>query len=438
MSSNSTSTILVRKPRPDFPLFPHATGRWAKKVRGKFHYFGKTADDPKGAAALDRWLNQKDDLLAGRTPRTNSDGLEVRDVCNHFLTAKEHLLKSGEITPRTFDDYRSTTDRIIAAFGARRLVSDLRTTDFDKLRSQLAETLGVVALANAVQRVRSVFHYAFEAELIDKPVRFGPIFKRPSKKAIRLARAEKGPRLFDAHELRGLIAAADVQLKAMILLAVNGGLGNSDIASLPIGAIDLAGGWLNYSRPKTGIARRIPLWPETVNAIKAALSARPSPKDSDDDGLVFITKYGHSWAKLGRFDVDVDTAVQGEGEKLRKGISSNNSLSKEFRKLARKQGLTRTFYDLRHTFRTIGDEAKDQPAVNSIMGHADESMAAAYHERISDDRLRAVVDHVQKWLPPKGTKNPTAKQSPKAQSASKAKRRQATTEVSSVAAESSR
>ena len=48
-----------QKPRPDFPPFPHATGRWAKKVRGKLHYFGKIADDPKGAAALDLWLEQK-------------------------------------------------------------------------------------------------------------------------------------------------------------------------------------------------------------------------------------------------------------------------------------------------------------------------------------------------------------------------------------------
>jgi len=53
-----------KKPRPDFPLFPHATGRWAKKVRGKLRYFGKVADDPDGQAALAKWLNERDDLLA--------------------------------------------------------------------------------------------------------------------------------------------------------------------------------------------------------------------------------------------------------------------------------------------------------------------------------------------------------------------------------------
>ena len=50
------------KPRPDFPLFPHDSGRWTKKVRGLLHYFGYWTDDPRGDAALAKWNEVKDDL----------------------------------------------------------------------------------------------------------------------------------------------------------------------------------------------------------------------------------------------------------------------------------------------------------------------------------------------------------------------------------------
>ena len=53
---NFTMAPKYSKPRPDFPLFPHATGRWAKKIRGEFKFFGKVADDPNGEAALELWL----------------------------------------------------------------------------------------------------------------------------------------------------------------------------------------------------------------------------------------------------------------------------------------------------------------------------------------------------------------------------------------------
>jgi integrase len=70
------------------------------------------------------------------------------------------------------------------------------------------------------------------------------------------------------------------------------------------------------------------------------------------------------------------------------------------RKLLRKLGINghRNYYTLRHTFRTVADESKDQPAVDFIMGHEVPHMSAVYRETISDARLKAVSEHVRRWL----------------------------------------
>jgi integrase len=186
--------------------------------------------------------------------------------------------------------------------------------------------------------------------------------------------------MLEAQELRQIIDAASKPLRAMVLLGINAGLGNMDCATLPQTAINY--GWLNFPRPKTGIARRCPLWPETAAAIEAALATRPKAADKDDAGLVFITTYGSRWVR--------DS-----------GASRRDNVSDQFAQLLDRLGLHRPrtgFYTLRHTFRTVADAARDPVAIDLIMGHTDPSMAGHYRERIDDSRLQAVAAHVRAWL----------------------------------------
>ena len=395
---DSTRRRPRKKPHADFPLFRHARGYWAKKVRGKLRYFGKIAIDPHGEAALEQWLEQKDDLLAGRTPRRTSDGLTVADLCNHFLDAKSHQVDAGEIKRRTFRDYHATCKIVVKSFGRDRLVDDLAAEDFLTLRATRAKRLGPHALSREVQGVRTLLKYAFDAALIDKPVRFGPTFKRPRKQIMRAHKQKNGPRFFDAEDLRTIIYTADQPLKAMILLGVNCGFGNQDCGTLPRSALDLKKGWVDFPRPKTAVERRSPLWPETIIAIKKAMELRPTPKDRANDHLVFVTRYGQPWAKE-----TADSPVTKEFRKLLDSI--DREAAEEARKSRSRppKAIYRRgigFYALRHTFETIGGESKDQVAVNHIMGHADNSMAGVYREKISDERLQDVVKHVRAWLFP--------------------------------------
>jgi hypothetical protein len=55
------------------------------------------------------------------------------------------------------------------SFGLNRLVSDLASNDFERLRTSLARTLGPVSLGNEIQRVRTVFKYAYDEGLIERP-----------------------------------------------------------------------------------------------------------------------------------------------------------------------------------------------------------------------------------------------------------------------------
>lgn len=409
------------KPYPGFPLTPHASGKWMKKIRGKLHYFGRWGriiDGKMVRLPEDGWHeakaifdDQKEALYAGRTPRlVSDDDLTIKYLCNKFLTAKLRKRESRALSQRSFQEYRRTTDLLIREFGNDRLIDDLVADDFECLRAKIAETCGPVRLGNEITRVKSVFKYAIDNGLIDRPVRFGSEFRKPDKAMLRKHRAEGGKKLFTAAELRLILNAldgrqvsvasqakggkrlkvklkADLQLRAAVLLGINAGAGNTDVANLQNKHLDLKDRWLNYPRGKTGIARRVPLWAETIAALKASIAQRPMPKDDADKDCVFLNSRRGSCSRL---------VVVSE-------TSRTDYVSRAFGKVLEKldingrRGLN--FYSLRHTFATIGLQTGDRDAVKALMGHAEGDMLSAYDETgPSDARLQAVVKHVHDWL----------------------------------------
>ena len=376
----------ARKPRrkpTDFPLWKHPSGRWCKKVRGRAHYFGKVADDPHGHVALERWLEVKDDLLAGRTPRENQDGLTVRDLANRFLTVKQQLVDSGDLSRHTWRNYHNTCRDVIDCFGGSRLVSDLRPSDFERLLGRLGTKFGTAARRLAVTCTRCLFKYGYESDLVDRPVKVGPVFRGPSQRVRLQQEHRNGERMFSAAEVRSLLKVADVPMKAWILLGVQAGFGNTDLARLPLDRVDLDGGWIDFPRPKTGIARRVPLWPETIAAIRSWLEQRPRPKGRDVAGLVFLSRNGNTLSPSRRDGLETD------------------AIGRYFRRFQDAVGVYRPgrgFYGFRHTFETVAGESKDQTAVDSVMGHKTPGTGTIYRHGISDDRLLAVAEHVRRWL----------------------------------------
>ena len=345
----------IRNPRTGSAKI-HYFGRWGRVVQGSMQRLpGDGAQE-----ALKLWNAQKDDLLAGREPQVkslddlNEDGtlknpaLTLGRLGNRFLNEKLRKKTASELTQRSFLDYRATTDLLIAHFGKHKFVEDLVADDFGDLRAEMATKWGPVRLSREVTQVKSVFKFADENGLIERPIRYGSQFDKPSKSVLRKHKAASEKKTLSAAEIRELIDKADPIITAWILLAMNCGLGNSDLSNLQKRHID--GEWLNYPQPKTGIERRCPLWVETRKAIEEALEVRPQPADPETDGgCVFLSKRGRrlvTFTKKAKVDrVAFQFAELAKAAKVhRKGVG---------------------FYAIRHTFQSVADTGGTRSRRNS-------------------------------------------------------------------------
>lgn len=354
-----TERVKPAKPYPTFPLTPHASGKWVKRIAGRSVYFG-TWDDPDGALR---------EYLAATSTEQTSKTLTVADGVNMFLHSKKLQANRGEVANRSFLEYVSTGRMLTRHFGRDFPIAALSPARFSEYRQSRGSVRNLVSLGNEVQRIRTIFGWLAKNKHI-AAVEFGSDFRKPSALQRRRHKRTQGAKTFDPIKLRWIISESGLQLGAMILLGVNCGYYPSDCARLRPEHID--GDWLAVPRWKTEEDREAWLWPETLAAIDAWLQSGLRPASSQ---TLFCRVNGDSWE------------------------DSSNLVSKHFRQALGRCGMrSGAFSWLRHTCETIGGGCKDQVAVNRVMGHVDASMAGVYRHGFDRDRIVAVCGHVREWL----------------------------------------
>jgi integrase len=326
------------KPYPEFPLSPHPSGQWCKRIQGTLHYFGSW-DDPQ--AALDKYLEERDYLHAGTTPPVQRR--TVADLLNEFLGIKKQALDLGEMTDSSWQEIVRVTDAIAGHFGKNRPLEHLG--NLTGLRAALAKgttgTLGPAALKRRLTIARSVF-------------KFGGIdtrgeLKPPPARILRQAKQEAGERWYRADDLRKVVDAADEPLRSAILLGLSCAFGPQDICTLTAKSID--GEFIQHPRPKTAIMRTAWRWPEVKT----------------------LPPFPENWSRftIARdFDAaSVAAAVENFG-----------------------------FYSLRRTAQTVLSAADvNQATIDAIFGWSRQDMAAIYRQRVFRSRVQAAGEFLRDW-----------------------------------------
>ena len=358
-------TASKRKTRSDkFPLTLHPTGQYCKKIRGKLYYFGTDKRQ-----ALEQYLEQAAYLHAGKRPKSSSAGdrITLKMLCNLYLDHQESRVASGEIRLRQYHDQTRLLRSFVRYVRPNRPVSDISTMDLQNYRAKLIKTGKAAATVNNhISAIKAMYHWAEENEVISSA---------PNLKAMKKISRQNSPRpTFSVADIRLLLANADAQMKAMIWLGLNCGFGCTDCSDLQWRHLDMDARRVNYASSKTGVGRNLPLWNETVEALKAI------PKMND---YVFNTRRGERLVRVAKTHSGGVTRL----------ISYDN-VSKKFAKLLKTAGINSEkgvgFYTLRRTAATLAAQSGDPFAVQSLLGHADLKMASTYVQDVSDQTDRVV------------------------------------------------
>ena len=348
-----------RKTRSDkFPLTLHPTGQYCKKINGKLYYFGS---DKK--RALEKYINQATWLHGAQetVQKPNNENMTLKQLCDKYLKYQYAKLQVNNLTANHYNEQIGSLKKLTAFLGQNIEINKISTLDLQNYKRKIQKSHVSVSRLNLhISIMKAIFHWARKNDILEHIPNIDAVSRD------KIVHNEKF--IFNHEQISKLLSAADVKMRAMIWLGLNCGFGCTDCSELKWADLDFVNARVKLPRKKTGILRDLPLWPETVEAIK---------KVSKTGKLVFYTSRGNSF---------VHTLVKTDSNGNQK-YSTQNTITTKFSRLIKKSGFKvpngTGFYTLRRTAATIAAQSGDPFAVQRLLGHTDLQMATRYVQDVS-------------------------------------------------------
>lgn len=386
----------------------HPRGGWCRKFPGDDNrtYFGRVTPEE----AVRQCVLIEDRKARGEREAARATALTVKDALNRFLTHLDGQLRDGKIRDAQRARYGRELDRLIKFTGKNRRLADFCKLNapeelFAPLRKS-AHARGVFACEKHVTNVRAFLDWCsrrrhipapFYADAFDLP---GDKEKRSTKKAKRKA---KGTAYWSPGEVVQWIEVAraeSVHREAQVLLMLNGGMGATDLSNLEDEDIDWQRKCIHTDRSKTLVPRVIPLWPETLEAMRRSRDVRAKPASKEWGNRFFLTARGYPL---------VLEHLKPGNQKLKRSDTVKNwfylMLNGDKARAAKLPGLKRHgagAYTMRSVFTTLSlGHGGDRNLEAVILGQQfDRPILEFYIRDDQREKLIQVVNHVRRQLWP--------------------------------------
>jgi integrase len=317
------------------------------------------------ADAMGRAMDQPE-----KETKTDTPGETIGTCVAHWLDSLRSRVEFHKLSPDRYSSYRNMITRFQQWAGQDIPIAKLKEDMVEKYYHDIGMSYKSDSTrATHLITLKMFIRHVYGRRLIELP-------RNLTSSELRFSIHPQSITTFSINQIKMLLEKATGQTKLHILLALNCGIGGSDIATLSQDDIDWDNGVITRKRSKTRTKKNVPtvsyrLWSQTLALLKEFNSGQTP---------VLTTETGAKWA----------------GSELRDGTTHTTSrLAYRFKSLARGCGIEGSHYDLRKTSATL---LESHPVygryVSHFLGHAPSGMATRHYAAPSPE----LFDTIMAWL----------------------------------------